>query len=133
MPGSGPMARRMNQVKTKDLGPKIGKFFCLLCSVNVYHSVRAVTFLASQNRCTPLIPQQAPIATGRSVQTSRIGSLDATSKPSRSRTGLPWVAKTARAHVTHATHAIFYTTKIQTPRRASQRKAKAINTFFRAN
>uniref|UniRef100_A0A8W7PFN5 Ion transport domain-containing protein n=1 Tax=Anopheles coluzzii TaxID=1518534 RepID=A0A8W7PFN5_ANOCL len=48
MPGSGPMARRMNQVKTKDLGPKIGKFFCLLCSVNVYHSVRAVTFLASQ-------------------------------------------------------------------------------------
>uniref|UniRef100_A0A3F2YZM7 BTB domain-containing protein n=2 Tax=Anopheles TaxID=7164 RepID=A0A3F2YZM7_9DIPT len=31
MPGSGPMARRMNQVKTKDLGPKIGKF--LVCFV----------------------------------------------------------------------------------------------------
>lgn len=26
MPGSGPMARRMNQPKTKDLGPKIGKY-----------------------------------------------------------------------------------------------------------
>uniref|UniRef100_A0A453YZ55 BTB domain-containing protein n=2 Tax=Anopheles gambiae TaxID=7165 RepID=A0A453YZ55_ANOGA len=38
MPGSGPMARRMNQVKTKDLGPKIGPIgasIVAMCPKNV--------------------------------------------------------------------------------------------------
>uniref|UniRef100_A0A182M7T0 Ion transport domain-containing protein n=1 Tax=Anopheles culicifacies TaxID=139723 RepID=A0A182M7T0_9DIPT len=51
MPGSGPMARRMNQVKTKDLGPKIG----MDASPCRYQGVTSVRFTRNRVPVHPVV------------------------------------------------------------------------------